>query len=165
MHKLLGGILIILSGVYIGFFKTFKMKKRINSLSACLVAFKKMSAEISFTNHRIERILGEISREVSLPLFFDTSLLIKEKGIKNAWDICLNKRKDEMVLTDSDISTLKKFPEIFDYTGATQQKSIDSFIKLLTLLKSDAENEYQKNGRLIKSGSFLLSLLVVILLY
>ena len=165
MYKLLGGILIILSGGCLGFLKSFRMKKRINSLTSSLVAFKKMSAEISFTNHRLERILGDISKETSLPLFFDTSLLIKEKGIKKAWDLSLNERKDEMALTDNDIITFKKFPEIFDYTGATQQKSFDTFLKLLTLSKSDAENEYKKTGKLIKSGGFLLSLLVVILLY
>ncbi len=165
MYKLLGGVLIILSGVYIGFLKSYKMKKRINSLSDSLLVFKKMSATISFTNHRLERILGEISKETNLPLFFDTSILIKEKGIKKAWDISLQERKNEMALTDNDIITFKKFPEIFDYTGIEQQKSFDTFLKLLTLLKSHAENEYQKTGRLIKSGSFLVALLVVILLY
>ena len=70
-----------------------------------------------------------------------------------------------MALTDKDIVTFKKFPEIFDYSGHEQQKSFDTFLKLLSLLKSDAENEYQKTGRLLKSGSFLIALLVVILLY
>ncbi|MDO4618187.1 MAG: stage III sporulation protein AB [Clostridia bacterium] len=165
MFKLFGALCIVIAGASFGFLKSYMMKKRIESLSSFLLAFKKISAEISFTRHRAERVFTDISKELKMPIFYDAALLIKSKGLKAAWEYALNSHKPNMALSDKDIATINKFSSSLEYTGEEQKRSVDTVIKLTSLLLTEAEKSYEKEGRLFRSAGCLVSVLIAILLY
>lgn len=165
MLKFVGALGIFLSSVIFGFCKAQQLKKRCESLHSLCRAFERIAAETSFTKKRLERIFAETAREYNLPLFADAAFKLQKLGTKAAWEESLNGYAGEMALTPSDIKAALTLSAIGDYTGSEQQKSILSSQKLLKLSCQEAEECYQKSGRLYRSSGLLFGLLAVILLF
>ncbi len=165
MFKLAGALGIFLSSAVFGFGKAYFLKKRCNSLQSLCRAFERIAAETSFTKKRLERIFAETAREYNLPLFADAAFRLQRLGVRAAWEESLNSYASEMALTSSDIKAALTLSALGDYTGAEQQKSIQTSQKLLKLASKEAEEIYEKSAKLYRSSGLLFGLLAVILLF
>ncbi len=113
----------------------------------------------------MERIFAETAREYNLPIFADAAFKLQKLGAKVAWEESLNSYAPEMALSSSDIKAALTLASIGDYTGNEQQKSIQASQKLLQISCREAEERYNKSGRLYRSSGLLFGLLAVILLF
>ncbi len=165
MFKIIGAVSVFASCVIVGFLKSYRLKRRSESLFLFAQAIERLGVEISFTKKRLERIFAEISREFALPIFYDSAISIKTMGLKRSWEEALNKYAHDLALSDSDINTLSAVGDISGYAGEEQQRCIHTLVKLLELSHSEALDIYSRTGKLCRSIGLLLGLLLVILLF
>ena len=164
MFKFLGAIIIFTACTSFGLIKSYKMKKRCDSLSTLLLSLRRICAETSFTKKRIERIFCEISREFNLPIFFLAASLIKTEGVRGAWEKSINEYSAEMCLSPRDVSAALTLGNAADFSGEEQQKSLRTCERLLELSLAEAKDDYQRGAKLSRSGGILCGILAVILL-
>ncbi len=165
MFKIAGALGVFLPCLVWGILKSYKLKKRCESLSVLKQATERLGVEISFTKKRLERIFTEISRDFSLPVFYNTAILIRKAGLKTAWSESLDRYADEMALSETDIKTLSGLGDISGYAGDEQQRLLHTLTKLLELSCNEAGESYKRCGKLSRSIGLLVGLLLVILLF
>ncbi len=165
MFKFAGAAAIFISCLSIGFTKSYRMKKRCNSLNSLILATERIGAEVSFTKKRLERIFNDIARDFKLPVFSDTAVLMLNLGTRHAWSRSLSKYADDMALTASDIKAAKTLNSIGDFSGEQQQQLIHTTLRLLELSFAEATENYSKTGKLYRSCGVLFGMLGVILLF
>ena len=165
MLKLAGAAAIFLSCLSIGFIKSYRMKKRCDSLNSLILATERIGAEVSFTRKRLERIFNDTARDFYLPVFSDAAVLMLNLGARHAWCRSLSKYADDMALTANDIKAAKTLRSIGDFSGDEQQKLIHTTLRLLELSYQDATDRYNKTGKLYRSCGVLCGMLGIILLF
>ncbi len=165
MFKIAGSICIFLSCLFAGLLKSYKLKKRSESLASLRLAIERMGVEISFTKKRLERIFAELSQDFNLPVFYDTAMMMRSVGLKGAWQENIEAYSREMALADSDMKALESIGDIAGYTGEEQQRCIYTLVKLLELCEAEAKEVYERTGKLYRNMGVLVGLLCVILLF
>ncbi len=164
MLKMLGILSVFFPCLFWGAFKSYRLKKRCDSLGSLRLAAERLGVEISFTKKRLERIFTEVARDFSLPIFFDAAVGAKELGLRSAWEESLEKYSEEMALAATDIKALRALGDIAGYSGEEQQRCIRSLLRLLELSEKEAGQIYERQGKLCRSSGILIGLLAVILL-
>ncbi|MBQ7793321.1 MAG: stage III sporulation protein AB [Clostridia bacterium] len=164
MLKIFGAAAVFLPCFITGLVKSYRLKKRCDSLASLKLSAERIGAEISFTKKRLERIFSEISRDFNLPVFYDTAMSVQSMGLKSAWTASITKYSDSMALTEQDIKALETLGELGSYTGDEQQRCIRTAAKLLELSHTEALDVYSRTGKLCRSSGTLFGILAVILL-
>lgn len=164
MFKLIGGGSVFLSCLVLGLFKSYRMKRRCESLSTLLLCTGRIAAETSFSRKRLERIFAEVSREFNMMIFSDAAIHIPADGVKSAWKNSLQKYAESMALTENDIKSAERLGSVGDFTGEEQQKCIRTVERLLELAQNEARADYERTGKLYRSSGVLCGVLAVILL-
>lgn len=164
MLRAAGALAVFISCAAIGIYKSFRLKKRCDSLSALILCVKHIGAETAFSKRRIESILNSTAREFDMMLFANTAAKIKYSGVQKAWCDSLEEYRQELALSARDISAASTLGAVSDFTGEEQQKCIHTCERLLELALGEASEDYNRTAKLFRSGGILCGMLAVILL-
>ena len=158
MLKLIGAIMIILSGTALGFSKAEVLKTRWKSLSKIIYSLRIMENEISYGKNSMDRILERIEHLEGLSF--------NQKESENAGD-CFYRSvcRDELKLDRSDREILEGFSKTLGTTNSgVQLKNIKNTVKSLELSQQGAKDDFERHGKMYRSIGVLVGILAVIVL-
>lgn len=165
--KLVGAVIIFLSCLIIGFRESDRLKKRTAYLKNVQTALNLIETEISFGKNHLKRIFEGIEKSADCcGLFSETAENIEKSGIKKSWNKSLSDKKDELCLKNDDLEALMTLGNQLGMTDAENQiKNIRYIRELLEKNAQEAEGEYNRLGRLYRSGGIMAGLLLILLLF
>ena len=158
MLKLIGAVMIMLSGTFLGFSKSTSLRTRKESLEKILYSLRIMENEICYGRDSMDRILKKIEKL--------SGVVIEKKSFENAGECFLRAfTREELRLEACDIESVSRFSETLGVTDANVQlKNIKNTIKAIEMLRDDAEEKLQKYGKMYRSIGVLVSIFAVIVL-
>lgn len=162
MVKLAGAIMTGLSCGYFGFRLSVSLKKRIQALNDIEASLELLESEIGFSAQRLEGALRCVDRN---GLFTAAADEIESKGIKKAWQNAVSGMKSRLCLTDADCEALYMLGGNIGKTDAEDQIKHIKYVKTAVRAQKDsAQSEYDRFGRLYRSGGILVGLMIIIIL-
>lgn len=163
MLKLAGAIMIIVSGVVIGFREADKLRRRKVKLEKIIFALKLLESKIMYEKRDIKTALLQIGESQNIDFLMRGAERIEKEGIGQALFLAVEKYENDLLGTDKNI--LKSLWENIGMSdGESQTKTIRHILSLLEGAYADADAIYKKNGRLMRSMGFLGGAFIVILL-
>ncbi len=163
--RFIGSTLVAIAVTWWGMCEAKKLKERVEFLRALLSGLLTAKAEIEFGRYEIGYIFKRINMNNDKGIFKICSGLIKEKGIKAAWETAVNNVCDEGFLKGNDknvIIQLGKSLGMSDVEG--QKNNIDMVVAELKKSISVAEEEDMRLGKVYKGCSVLLGVFIMIIL-
>ena len=162
MLKLIGAVIILVSGSVWGFLMSDKLKRKAQELGKIISGLMLLENEIYYGKRDIKTVLSSIGDSQKIEMFKDVSENIEKNGIKLSFSDAIKKNS---LLLGTEKEALTVLSENLGMTDSdTQIKSIRHAKKLLETAKDVADEEYEKSGKLFKSAGVLGSIAVVILL-
>ncbi len=164
--KLIGGLAIIISGVWWGLIKSNELKLRVESLENIKAALGVLESEISFSSHYLKDAFLRIERLCPCgELFGGTAEKMKRLPVRDAWCDTLVELSKGYKLKQSDVDILKTFSAELGKSDKEQQiKNIHRITELLKVSVADAREEYKTMAKLYRSTGILTGLFIVIIL-
>lgn len=172
LFKLLGAVLVITAGGLMGLSVAQQYHKRPKQLQELQTALHMLDTEIGYASTPLPEAVTKVSRCVSSPIanfFSDLARLLKTRQgytATEAWQEAMKKMPVESVLSPADLEILGVFGHTLGGTDKDEQrKSIQLTCQQLKQQQQQAEEERVKNEPLWRYAGFLLSVLLVILIY
>lgn len=164
--KLIGAAAVFISCAYAGFSVSDRLKKRGLYLRNIVIALDLLETEISFGGSRIKQAFARIDAASDTRGLFNAAAgKVEELGIKKAWKEAVEEKRDELRFTESDAEELMSLGERLGMTDTENQiKNIRYVKKRLEARADEAEGEYERMGRLYRSGGALIGLFLILLL-
>ena len=163
MLKIAGAIMIMTSGVAIGFREASKLRRRRDKLEKIIFALKLLENKIVYEKRDIKTALLQIGENQNINFLIRGAERIEQEGIDRALFTATEKYESDILGTDKNI--LKSLWENLGMSDSeSQSKTIRHILRLLEEARADADGIYKKNGKLVKSMGFLGGAFVVILL-
>lgn len=164
MLKLLGAAAVFISCTSVGFYKSYRVKKRCDSLSALILCIKQIGAATAFSKSRVEIVFNNVARDYNMPIFSDAAASVKKLGVQKAWRESLKEYSYDLALCERDISAAMTLASFSEYSGIEQQKCISTCERLMELSLNEARGEYERTAKLFGSSGVLVGMLAVIML-
>lgn len=171
MIKIIGAIMIIMSGVGLAYFMCINSRFRIRDLSEFLMLINLMSGKIRFDHDSLPEIAEKFSKKDTVYcLFFEnvTRLMnsTQKQPFEQIWECCVERYMDDTSLTKED---KQEFMQLGKNLGNTdKQLQLGIIAEYTQALKDKIFQLKQKNkeqSKMYMSMGILGSLLIVILLY
>lgn len=162
MVKLMGAVMTGFACAYFGFKLSLSLKKRIASLTDICTSLEMLESEISFTADKLKRAFLRVDRN---GLFTSAAEEIEDKGIKKAWNNAVSKSQKRLCLTDADCNAVCMLGETIGKTDLDNQIKHIKYVKSAVMSQRDgAQAEYNRFGRVYRSGGVLIGLMIIIVL-
>ncbi len=162
MVKLIGAVMTGAACGYFGFRASYDMKKRAESLSDIEVSLELLEGEIAFTQSELKKAFERADRNGLLRAAGEN---IEKLGVKKAWSEAVNEYRPRLCLTRADADALLLLGERLGRTDTDDQIKHIKYIKTLIKGQADAaREEYERLGRLYRSGGLLTGIMLVIIL-
>ncbi len=162
MVKILGAVMTAFACGYYGFYISTALKTRMTSLADIITSLEMLESEISFSVNRLKRAFSMSDKN---GLFKTASELIDEHGIKKAWDSAIEAHSERMCLNDADKEILDMIGKNLGKTDTDDQIKHIKYIKTLLINQhAQAESDYNRLGKLYRSGGILTGAMIVIML-
>lgn len=162
MVKALGAVMTGMSCAYLGFRLSLSQKKRVQSLNDILTSLEALESEISFCAQRLGRAFVRADRN---GLFTAAAEGIEENGVEKAWKEAVQASQNRLSLTDADCDALRMLGDGIGKTDTDNQIKHIRYVKsCLTNQRDSAQAEYDKFGRVYRSGGVLVGLMIIIVL-
>lgn len=164
--KIIGAVMVFAVCAYSGFALSSRLRKRRTYLQNMCQALNLLETEISFGGSRLKQAFIKIDRAIDTRgLFKSAADLLEELGIKRAWKEAVLEKSGELRLNGEDADALALLGERLGMTDtADQVKNIVYTRRRIEGCLSAAEGEYDKLGRLYRSGGILTGLFLVLIL-
>lgn len=162
MVKLVGAVMTAFACGYFGFYISTNLKTRMTSLSEIVSSLEMLESEINFSINRLKKAFERIDKN---GLFKSASEKIDEIGIKKAWENAIENNSGRLCITDSDKDILLMLGKNLGKTDTDDQIKNIKYIK--TMIASQAKQateEYNRLGKLYRSGGVLVGVMAVIIL-
>lgn len=165
--KIIGAAMILGVCAYSGFRFADRLKKRYVYLRNILTALNLLETEISFGGSRLKKAFESVDKAADTKGLFKTaSENLEQLGIKRAWREAVKEKKEELCLTDGDSEALTALGARLGMTDTeNQMKNIRYVKEMLAAKQAEAEGEYERQGRLYRSGGILAGLFLIFLLF
>ncbi|MBO5059757.1 MAG: stage III sporulation protein AB [Clostridia bacterium] len=164
MLKLIGAVMIIVSGAAWGFLQSERLKKRTEELEKLISALGLLENDIAYGKRDIKTALYSIGRLQDVKLFCSAAENMDSVGIKNAFLSALDTHGEYLSGTDKEAAAV-----LADNLGmtdsSTQIKCIRHTVGILKTAHENAVCEYEKSGKLYRGIGVLAGLAAVILLF
>lgn len=166
MVKFLGAAIIVLTSTFIGFFKSARLKRRVDSLREIESALVILKSEITFARNKLETAFFNISKLSNVgELFAMTAENVSRYGIKCAWENTVLKKASALSLTDEDTEVILMLGIELGMTDVnTQLGNIEYISSLIGNQLSKAENEYLTTAGMYRSMGVLGGLFLAVIL-
>lgn len=162
MVRILGAVMVGAACGYFGFRMSLSLKKRTKSLADIAASLEMLESEINFGANKLKKAFMRVDRN---GLFTAAAQGIEEKGIKNAWSDAVNMSKTSLCLTDADSDILLMLGKNIGKTDTEDQIKNIKYIKtMINGQEKQAVSEYDRFGKLYRSGGILVGLMLVIIL-
>lgn len=162
MVKLAGAVMTGLASGYFGLKLSMSLKKRIQSLNDIDASLELLESEISFSANRLEGALRRADRN---GLFTAAADGMNGAGIKKAWENAVDSMKNRLCLADADCEALYMLGSNIGRTDAENQIKHIKYVKSAVRAQAEsAQSEYDRFGRLYRSGGILVGLMIIIIL-
>lgn len=162
MVKLLGAVMVGAACGYFGFKMSFSLKKRAKSLSDIASSLEMLESEISFSASKLKKAFFRIDRN---GLFTLAAGNMENDGIRAAWSGAVKEMRTKLCLAEADSEILLMLGENIGRTDADDQiKNIKYIKSMISRQEECARNEYEKFGKMYRSGGILTGLMIVIIL-
>lgn len=164
--KLVGATVIFIVCAYAGFSLSDRLKKRCVYLRNVCTALNLLETEIAFGGSRLKQAFIRLDSAADTRGLFKTAAeKTEELGIKRAWQESVEEKQEELRLTEKDTEVLKSLGGRLGMTDTENQiKNISYAKKQLEAQISQAEGEYERTGRLYRSGGILVGLFLILIL-
>ena len=169
---MLGALLILISGSFIGWIIASQYLKRIKQLKQVRTAINLFDAEISYNQSVLHEVLYKIADNLNYPIshLFSNSAekLSQKKGrlFNDIWKKELNNNFKKNCLKKEDKKILNEWGMQIGNSNLDGQKKINKLTqKKIDKSLSQARNEAEKKVKLIRYSGILISLVIIILLY
>lgn len=169
--KIIGIILIFLSGTSFGFYHSFKPLFRRNDLLEMKRALLILNSEIKFLSTSIKEALKSIENSVSSPIKDIFSTFRKNLEIKNGeslniiWEESLNQAINNTYLTKEDKNKFKLIGKnLGSYDKELNLNNLNIIFNYIDTTLNEIETERLKNMKMYQSVGILGSLALIILL-
>lgn len=162
--KLIGAAIIFTACTYWGLRKSTELKQRCTALGSISAALLQLETEISFCSNDLKRAFMNIDKSThTYGLFKDAAERIERYGIKKAWAYAIV--NNPLPLTDDDRELLLMLSSKLGMTDAKNQLRHISYIKeLLNAQAASAAKEYQRLGKMYRSGGLLAGLFIILVI-
>lgn len=161
-------ILILIGSSGIGMLISKKYKNRVIELKRFKETINILETKIKFTYEPLAEIFNQISNMIEgnlASIFKETSIKMKEKSVKQAWNESIELYKNILSLNKEDIEIVKGLGKMIGQTDVDGQVSelemVSNFID--TQIKK-AEEECNKNEKLYRTLGTIVGLAIVIIL-
>lgn len=160
MVRALGAIMIGCSCGYFGFRMSASLKNRVKALSDISASLEMLESEIAFSVNKLKKSFLRIDRS---GLFTCAAEKMDKDGIGKAWADAVSENKARLCLTDSDADILLTLGVNIGKTDTQDQIRNIRYVKtLINGQERQAENEYNRFGKLYRSGGILVGLMIII---
>ena len=170
--QLLGALLILLSGSFLGWIIALQYLERIKQLKELQSAIDLFNSEIRYTQPILHQALARTAKKLDKPisiLFLEAAeSLSQKKGhtFNDIWQQKLNNNFKNNYLLKQDKDILQEWGQQIGSSDLEGQRNINKLtLKKLEKLIEQAEVEAEKKVKLIRYSGFLISLTIIILLY
>lgn len=170
--KIIGALLVLMSGSYTGWILGTQYLKRIRELKELQVALNIFDTEITYGQTILSEALRVSSSALQGPLsrlFEETAEILRKKGGQTfieIWQYQLKKNYRRNNLVREDMLILKEWGQQVGNSSLANQNKFNSLtIKRLEQAEKRAEKLAEKRVKLMRYAGFLVSLLIIILLY
>ncbi|ACL69375.1 stage III sporulation protein AB [Halothermothrix orenii] len=170
--KLIGSLLILISGSSLGWLIGFHYLKRIKELKELQVAINIFDTEISYGRTLLPEALEVVSESTHgsiSNIYMQLATGLKKDRDKRFRDIfkeILSRYEEEVSLTPADIKILIEWSQQIGVTSLEGQRKANKMaIKRLEQVEKRAQDLADKRVKLSRYAGVLLSLLVIIALY
>lgn len=162
MVKIIGASMTAFAFGYLGFNISMSLKNRMTSLFDIVFSLEMLESEINFSVNKLKKAFERADRN---GLFKSAAENIDSKGIKKAWQNSVEEHSDRLCLTNSDKDILIMLGNNLGMTDTDDQIKNIKYIKtMLTAQAKQAESEYNRLGKMYRSGGILCGLMAVIIL-
>lgn len=162
MLRIIGAIMIIVSGSVIGFLKSEALRKRSESIERIISGLNLLETDISYKKADLKDALLSIGENHKISMFKAIAENLLKEGIKRAIDTAL---KEEEFLLERDKEPVRALGDNLGMTDSkTQTQAIKRAVFVLTEERKNAQEEYARLGRLYKSCGVLGGILGAIIL-
>lgn len=169
--KILGSLLIVLSGSLLGFLGSLKFAFRVNQLNELIQVLEIIKVEISFKKS-LPDIFEELANKQNFKvskIFNNVSKQLKENSyidLENAWNLALFESMHETCLKKEDLEIIENLTIMIEKSDLEcQVRNINYLIEKLKNKEKEAILLKTKNGKLLRAGGVLGSLALVIILF
>lgn len=162
--KLIGASIIFTACTYGGLRKSGDLKARYDALCGIAAALLQLETEISFCANDLKRAFLNIDKNTRTHgLFRDAAEHLEEYGIKKAWAYAVMKNPAPM--TDDDRELVLMLASKLGMTDTKNQLKHIGFMKELVNARSAAaKNEYDRLGKIYRSGGLLAGLFIILVI-
>ncbi len=161
----IGGLMIATGVAWWGMCEAKKLKDRVEFLKAVSSGLTRAKTEIEFGRFDIGCIFRKLSIGNDRNLFCECSKLIKDNGIKSAWETAVNNVCDDGFLKEDDknvILGLGNSLGMSDIEG--QRNNINMVVTELEKSILMAEDENVRLGKVYRGCGVLLGVFIMIIL-
>lgn len=169
--KIVGGILIIFSSFKIGHNLSKKYSNRINQLRDFYQFFTLLENEIEYVdatlNNAIQKILQitKLSINNIIKSFANEISIVTNNSVESLWTTSIEKEKELLNLSEEDIMIIKSFGNTFGCINKNGYlmglKQIKSQLKVQ---EKKAEQEREKNEKMVRSFGLLTGIAITVIL-
>lgn len=170
--KIIGSILVLISGTLTGWYISLQYINRIKQLNQLQAAINFLDAEIGFTQTVLEDALKKTAKNIDYPIsriFYQAShrLSLKEGvSFKKIWIEEVEKNHRINSLTTADKQILIEWGQKIGTTGVEKQEKINQMVlKKLNQMQKKAQKNADKKVKFTRYSGILISLLIIILFY
>lgn len=153
--NLIGASVATVTGAIVGFYGSFRLKKRAKKLTTCILLLSTFMADVRFSNYTVREMLTRCSSnaQFSSLLFLKKLSECSDGEIKKMWQIAI---KEESELSDDDKEALLGVGNALGTTDKEGQLlCLEQFSELLKHQLEQANDEYLTKGRMYRSVGLL----------
>ncbi|MCD8180329.1 MAG: stage III sporulation protein AB [Firmicutes bacterium] len=162
MVKILGAVMTGAACGCFGFKLSLSMKTRVKSLADIAASLEMLESEISFSVNKLKKAFARADRN---GLFTSAADNMEENGIDRAWTEAVDKNKSRLCLTSADSDILLMLGKNIGRTDAEDQIKNIKYIKAMVKEREkQAQSDYDRFGKLYRSGGVLIGLMIIIIL-
>ena len=149
--NVLGAVVAVAVGAFLGFYGSFRLKKRVKKLTDCILLISQFRSSVRFSNCTVKEMLTQATENEQ---FSELTFLKKLSDcdgseLKTVWR---NAVREETELSDDDKEALCGLGNTLGATDKEGQLlSFEQFSELLERHLEEANEEYQKKGRMYRS--------------
>ena len=171
MIRLLAGVVILFGCGYMGILFSHRFKKRVKQLEELQRAMTELEYNIDFVTMTIADALNSVSKncetEVKYVFLYVAERLKTSPGsdMSRIWRRAVDKYRQALVLSDSDISLLIEFSKNLGMGNREKEKNNIKFTAVrLKIAEDEARAEMEQNSKMCRGLGFLLGIFIVIVL-
>lgn len=153
--NLIAATFAVATGALVGFYSSFKLKRRTQKLTDCILLLSEFMLEVRFSNCTVKEMIVRCAenRQFSELLFLKRLSECSESEIKKEWYLAV---KEEPSLSYEDKEALIGVGNALgEMDKQGQLLSLEQFSELLSRRLEESENEYLKKGRMYRSVGLL----------